>query len=241
MEEIKIFLDGGHGEHDSGAIGHGLKEKDVVLDIAKRIEAKLKGYEGVVVKLSRTDDTFLSLTQRANLANDWKADYFVSIHTNAFNRTANGYEDFIYNGNVSQATKANQNIMNAEIVKATGFSNRGKKSANFAVLRQTNMPAILTENGFIDNKNDAAKLKSSSFLDKIAEGHVQGLVKIFGLKKKPQPKPTQANTATVSNSNTIHRVIVDGKQVVALSNDKGLLSEVGKHLGKAKKIEIERV
>ncbi|MFC0471897.1 N-acetylmuramoyl-L-alanine amidase [Halalkalibacter kiskunsagensis] len=200
----RIFIDSGHGGHDSGAIGHGLMEKNVVLDIAKRIETKLKGYEGVVVKLSRTNDTFLSLTQRANLANAWKADYFVSIHINAFNRTANGYEDFIYNGNVSKATVSNQNIMNAEIIKATGFNNRGRKSANFGVLRQTNMPAILTENGFIDNASDATKLKSSSFLDKVAEGHVQGLVKIFGLKKKAQPSPTPAK----SNTDKLYRVQV---------------------------------
>jgi N-acetylmuramoyl-L-alanine amidase len=164
---VKIFLDPGHGGHDPGAIGHGLKEKDLVLDIAKRIEKKLKGYPGVQVKLSRSSDKFLSLSERARLANNWGADYFVSVHINAGG--GEGYEDFIYNGSVSEATKANQNIMNQELVSATGFSNRGKKQANFAVLRLTNMPAILTENGFIDNSKDAKNLKSSSFLDKISK------------------------------------------------------------------------
>lgn len=185
----KIFIDPGHGGNDPGAVANGLQEKNVVLDIAKRIEAKLKQYEGAEVRLSRTNDTFLPLNKRAELANDWEADIFSSIHVNAGGGV--GYEDFIFNGTVSQATIANQNVMNAEVVKATGFNNRGRKRANFAVLRQTAMPAILTENGFLDNSGDAAKLKSAAFLDRVAEGHVQGFVKIFGLKKKVV-QPTHA-------------------------------------------------
>lgn len=178
----KIFLDPGHGGHDPGAVANGLQEKNIVLNIAKRIEKLLQAYEGVQVRLSRSDDRFLELAERARLANQWGADYFVSIHINAGGGT--GYEDFIYNGSVSSATVANQNVMNAEIVKATGFANRGKKRANLAVLRSSNMPAILTESGFIDNAKDAQLLKQSAFTDKIAQGHVNGLVKIFGLKKK---------------------------------------------------------
>lgn len=185
---VKIFIDPGHGGHDPGAVANGLQEKHIVLDIAKRIEKLLQAYEGVRVKLSRSDDRFLELTERARLANQWGADYFVSIHINAGGGT--GYEDFIYNGGVSAATVTNQNAMNAEIVKATGFVNRGKKRGNLAVLRHSNMPAILTESGFIDNANDAQLLKQSAFIDKIAQGHVNGLVKIFELKKKVTATPT---------------------------------------------------
>lgn len=182
---VKIFLDPGHGGQDPGAISNGLKEKDLVLDIAKRAQKKLKQYAGVEIKLSRTSDKFLSLSERAKLANNWGADYFLSLHTNAGG--GKGYEDFIYNRTVSNATVANQNIMNIEVVKETNFDNRGKKKANFAVLRLTNMPAILTENGFIDNAADAKNLKSSSFRDKIAQGHVNAIVKAFGLNKSKQP------------------------------------------------------
>lgn len=185
----KIFIDPGHGGKDSGAVANGLQEKNIVLDIAKRIEKLLQHYEGIQVKLSRTDDRFLELTDRARLANEWSADYFISIHINAGGGT--GYEDFIYNGNVSANTVSNQHVMNAEIVKATGFHNRGKKRANFAVLRHTNMPAILTECGFIDNANDARLLKQLAFLDKVAEGHVNGLVNIFNFKKKEPSKSIQ--------------------------------------------------
>jgi N-acetylmuramoyl-L-alanine amidase len=176
----KIFIDPGHGGSDPGAVANGLQEKNLVLEISKRIESKLKEYGDVEVRLSRTSDTFISLSNRANMANDWGADYFISVHINAGG--GEGYEDFIFNGNVSDVTTDNQDLMNREVIKATDFNNRGKKQANFAVLRLTNMPAILTENGFIDNSSDANKLKDKLFLDKVAEGHVQAIVEIFGLE-----------------------------------------------------------
>lgn len=203
MEQmVKIFIDPGHGGHDPGAVANGLREKDIVLDIAKRIEKKLKDYEKVQVKLSRTTDKYISLSQRAKMANDWKADYFVSVHINAGG--GDGYEDFIWNGKVSAATIANQNIFNPEMIRATGFRNRGKKRANFLVLRETKMPAILTECGFIDNKSNANKLKQSSFIDKIAQGHVNALVKIFGLKKKKKADPKTSS----SNKGKLYKVQV---------------------------------
>lgn len=226
---VKIFIDPGHGGNDPGAVGNGLREKDVVLDISKRIEAKLKEYEGVETKLSRTDDRTLSLKQRTDDANSWGADYLASIHVNAFNGSANGYKDFIFNGNVPSSTVARQNIMHEEIRKETSFfNNRGKKRANFHMLRESRMDAILTENGFIDNKADADRLKQPSTLDAIAQGHVNGFVKIFGLKKKPTNDP-------------IYRVIVDGKQIFALREKENIIRQLNTHIGKAKEIRLERV
>jgi N-acetylmuramoyl-L-alanine amidase len=197
---IKVFIDPGHGGSDPGAVGNGLQEKDVVLDISKRIESKLKKYKDVEVRLSRTNDTFLSLSERASIANTWGAHYFLSVHINAGG--GEGYECYIFNGNVSDATRENQDIMNTEIVNATEWLNRGKKQANFAVLRQTNMPAILTENGFIDNSNDANKLKDSAFLDKVAQGHANGIAKIFNLSGGSSPsKPSKPSSSKPNNSN----------------------------------------
>ncbi len=189
---VKIFIDPGHGGKDPGAVGNGLKEKDLTLKITKKIQSLLGEYQNISVKLSRTTDVYLSLSERADLANKWGADYFISVHINAGGGT--GFESYIYNGSVSSATIANQNVMHQEIMKAIGgVKDRGKKRANYAVLRETKMPAILTENLFIDHSTDASKLKSDSFLSQIAFGHVQGLVKAFGLKKKanPQPQPQQ--------------------------------------------------
>lgn len=184
---IKVFIDPGHGGRDPGATANGLQEKQIVLDIAKRIEKLLQDYEGVQVRLSRSDDRFIELAERARMANQWGADYFIAIHNNAGG--GSGYEDYIYNGRVANDAVLNQHVMNEEIVAATNFNNRGKKRANFAVLRQTKMPAILTENGFIDHGYDARLLKQASFLEKIAQGHVNGLVKMFHLQKKKTSEP----------------------------------------------------
>src|SRR5690625_3548190 len=97
MKEMKIYLDAGHGGEDSGAIGNGLQEKEVALDLALRVRRMLRDYPQVLVKLSRTTDATKSLRVRTNEANSWGANLFLSLHCNAFNGRARGYEDFIYN------------------------------------------------------------------------------------------------------------------------------------------------
>ncbi|KXG10680.1 Sporulation-specific N-acetylmuramoyl-L-alanine amidase [Anoxybacillus sp. P3H1B] len=192
---VKIVLDAGHGGTDSGAVGNGLLEKNLTLNIIKKIGNLLAEYEGVDIIYTRTDDRFIELSERAAIANRADADFFLSVHINAGGGT--GFESYIYNGNVSSATIAYQNVIHAEILKAIGnMTDRGKKRANYAVLRETNMPALLTENLFIDNVNDAAKLKSEQFLLQVAHGHVEGLVKAFGLKKKAAASQTKTDTNT---------------------------------------------
>jgi N-acetylmuramoyl-L-alanine amidase len=184
---VRIVLDAGHGGKDSGAVGNGLKEKDLTLTIVKHIGRLLSEYEGVEVHYTRTDDRDLSLSERAEIANKLNAEYFISVHVNSGGAT--GFESCIFNGNVDRKTIAYQNVIHREIMKAIGnVRDRGKKRADCAVLQETKMPAILTENLFIDNPNDATKLKSEQFLLQIAYGHVQGLEKAFGLKKKAKPQ-----------------------------------------------------
>ncbi len=81
---VKVYIDPGHGGTDPGAVANGLKEKDLTLKIAKYTRDYLQdNYKGVSIKMSRTGDTYPSLTQRTNEANKWGADVFVSIHINA--------------------------------------------------------------------------------------------------------------------------------------------------------------
>lgn len=184
----KVFLDPGHGGSDPGAVANGLKEKDLTLKIAKAAEKYLKEkYEGVSVKLSRTGDSYPSLSARAKAANDWGADYFVSIHINAGGGT--GFESYIFNGTVSSKTKEYQKKVHQVIAAGDGWADRGMKRANFHVLRETRMSALLTENGFIDRKEDAAKLKDPAFLKKLGRLHAEGIAKAFGLRKKSKPAP----------------------------------------------------
>jgi N-acetylmuramoyl-L-alanine amidase len=181
----KLFLDAGHGGKDNGASGNGIHEKDVVLQIAKKIEEGLKAYDGIEVMMSRTSDVYLTLDERTDKANKWDADVFLSIHINSSTTTTgNGFGSYIYSFNPGEASIALQNIMHAEITKQIRTNDRGKDSANFHVLRESNMPAILTENLFISNAADSKLLKSDEFLNRCALGHIFGIVKFLGLKKK---------------------------------------------------------
>ncbi|WP_087972036.1 N-acetylmuramoyl-L-alanine amidase [Oceanobacillus rekensis] len=194
---MKLYLDPGHGGSDPGARGNGINEKDIVLDIALRIRnTLLNDYKNVDVQMSRTSDSSKSLDQRTNEANSWGADYYLSIHCNAYNTSAQGYEDYIHNSlSNSSQTAAYRDILHAEINKVNELTNRGKKKANFHVLRETSMPAILTENGFIDNTHDANLMKKSSWREKVAQGHVNGLERAFNLQSKE------------NDSGTIYKVI----------------------------------
>jgi N-acetylmuramoyl-L-alanine amidase len=186
----KIFIDLGHGGKDAGAIGNGLSEKDVVLDIGLRIKEDLLIFKDVEILLSREVDEFLSLDERTEKANSWGADIYISVHNNSFTeKTSKGFESFIFNGNVSSGTIAFQNVLHAEILQAIGaeVEDRGKKRANFHVLRESNMKAVLTENLFVSNASDAKLLKSDSFRQRIANGHVAGIVKFLGLQLIEQP------------------------------------------------------
>lgn len=200
----KIFIDSGHGGTDPGASGNGLSEKDLTLKISKRIADILGGYN-CEVKLSRTVDQTLSLKQRTDDANKWGADYLLSVHINAGGGT--GYEDFIYNGGVSANTTKYRDIIHAEVVKAigSGVRNRGKKRANFHMLRESRMPAMLSESLFIDTKADADKLKSNAFIDKVAQGHANGLIKALGLKAKTKPASTPSKPT--AKGETFYRVV----------------------------------
>lgn len=183
---VKVFIDAGHGGSDTGAVGYGLQEKVLTLTIAKKIESLLKNYEGVSTKMSRTSDKTLSLTQRTNAANEWGADFFLSVHINAGGGT--GYEDYRYStlSRDGLTGKQQSTIHNTVMdkIKSYGVFDRGVKSADFHVLRESDMSAILSENLFIDTKKDADLLKQEAFLNALAAGHAEGIAKAFNLKKK---------------------------------------------------------
>lgn len=193
----KVYFDLGHGGNDPGAVGNGLQEKNVVLEIGKYIDGLMGQYEGVQWKFSRLTDKALSLTERTNDANRWGADVLVSIHINAGG--GKGFESFMYNGNfisVSQQENiAFQNVLHQRIMNRCGFfQDREKKRANFHMVRESKMIAVLTESGFIDNAGDAANLKDRTKLISIATGHVEGVASFLGLKNKPAaPKPSAPN------------------------------------------------
>jgi N-acetylmuramoyl-L-alanine amidase len=205
-EEMKLYLDPGHGGSDPGATGNGLSEKDVTLDIALKIRSILVDqYANVEVLMSRTGDTTKGLNQRTNEANSWGADFYLSIHINAGGGT--GYEDYIYSTlSDSSRTAQYQDIIHAEVIKLNQLGDRGQKKANFHVLRETSMDALLSENGFIDNAHDAGLMKQASWRQNVAQGHANGIARAFNLTRKSSPPP-QPQPGNPPPGGTLYKVI----------------------------------
>jgi N-acetylmuramoyl-L-alanine amidase len=186
--DFKLYLDPGHGGKDPGAVGNGLKEKDLTLAIALEIERIiLSEYENVEVMMSRREDTYLTLSERTKKANRWGADFYLSIHINAGGGT--GWESYTYIGDYSTkcCTLVLQNLLHGSIMEELSFFNdRKPQQQDLHVCRETNMPALLTENGFIDSECDSIILKETEKLDLIARAHVLALAKVFVWNKKVQ-------------------------------------------------------
>lgn len=185
---VRVFIDPGHGGADPGAVANGLQEKDICLSISLMLRNILvREYTGIFVKLSRTTDRTLTLNERTNMANQWHADLLISVHVNAGGGA--GFESFIYCGTYANKGRTDRwrGLLHDEIVQGSMLRDRGRKQANFHMLRESRMPAVLTENGFIDTMEDAKKLKNTTFLEQIAHAHAVGVVRIFGLKKKNVP------------------------------------------------------
>jgi N-acetylmuramoyl-L-alanine amidase len=184
MKMVKICIDPGHGgtqllKGDSGAIGRaGTKEKDINLSVAKKLFELMKA-ESFDVKLTRSTDIALELQERVKIANEYEADYFISIHCNAVSSPdAHGTETYCYRfgGEGEKLAKAVQE----EIVAATGLFNRGVKEGNFYVIRETKMPAILVELAFLSNPDEEKLLNEPAFQSKCAIAILRGVKKGVG-------------------------------------------------------------
>lgn len=158
---VKIFIDPGHGGDSIGASYKGRLEQDDCLRLALAVRDILFTQKGVETMLSREDDSDPDLFKRCERANGWGADYFISIHRNAFTpEGATGVEAWVYSGVETDGVTFNmaKNIVDS-VSAVTGYRNRGvKKGApayrDYAVNRYTNMHSCLLEAGFIDNTRD---------------------------------------------------------------------------------------
>lgn len=171
-QTYKVFVDAGHGGGDSGALGNGYKESDINLQVAKKVENELKS-KGIEVKMSRTSDVFLELSERARLSNEYQADAFISIHQNSATETASGIETFYHPDKISYKPLSDK--IQTNLINNTGAKNRGVKSGNLAVLRLTNKPSSLVECGFITNRAEASKISNSSYQDTLAKSIANGV------------------------------------------------------------------
>jgi N-acetylmuramoyl-L-alanine amidase len=173
----RICIDAGHGGKDPGAVGRsGLNEKDVNMQVALKVADLLMDRYTVV--MTRTDDQYVSLGKRCDIANQSKSRLFVSIHCNAAeNHEANGIETFHYY--TSTRGKLFANAIQRGLIALTDRRDRGVKAAGFQVLRDTSMPATLVELGFITNTEEEQLLQKEEFQNACAKAIVKGIDDFF--------------------------------------------------------------
>ncbi|MFW5648296.1 MAG: N-acetylmuramoyl-L-alanine amidase family protein [Candidatus Alkaliphilus sp. MAG34] len=185
MKVYKVYIDPGHGGSDPGALGPtGLKEKDINLGIAFKVGQILQRH-GISTLLTRQDDRRVELIDRVKMANNDRADYFISIHANsASNPAAMGTETFAF-PNSDIGTKLADAVQKS-LVNEIGLANRGVKHGDFFVLKNTKMPAILVEVAFINNPKEEKLLKDQNFSDKAATGISKGILMFLGMEYKEE-------------------------------------------------------
>ncbi len=169
-----VVLDAGHGDGDPGAISKitGRKEKDFNLSMVLKIAKALENIPNLQVKLTRQDDTFVELNERADFANRLNADVFVSVHANSFNKdTVSGTETY-YSRDESRALA---DILHSRILPATGFNDRGVRKNDLRVTLRTVMPAVLCEIGYLSSPEEEAALFTEKLQLQTAEAIAAGI------------------------------------------------------------------
>lgn len=185
-----VVIDPGHGGSDPGAIGEfdddKLYESECTLDISLKLQKVLEN-NGIKTYMTRTEDEFVGLVERANYANDINAALFTCVHINAATvEGANGSQVYYYTGDSDSATKEIYGVTSKEfaknvldgVIKYAKRYNRGiADGSKFVVMHRTIMPAVLVECAFITNEEEYELLKTDSFRQKLAEGIAEGVIK----------------------------------------------------------------
>lgn len=177
-----VTIDAGHGGRDTGAIGPtGLLEKDVVLDIAQRVR-ELLVRAGIRAIMTREADVFVELADRPRVARQQGATVFVSIHANASTRpSANGSETYY----LTPQSQVLAQMVQEELSRVPGLISRGTKTANFLVLRESDVPAVLVEVAYISNVDEEARLRQSAFRQRLAEAVGRGVQRFLAVYPVP--------------------------------------------------------
>ena len=192
-----VVIDPGHGGQDSGTIKNGMVEKELALDVAHRVERLLRE-RGFVVALTRADDTYVSLQDRASMANNQPESVFVSIHFDEAGRTAaTGIETyyaahavsfpervaswlpFLHRTSSEPPNLESQSLaafVQEALVVRTQATNRGTRAEQFYVIANVRHPAVLVEGGFLTNKEEVVRLANADYRQQMAAGIADGIV-----------------------------------------------------------------
>ena len=175
-----VVIDPGHGGSDPGTSGYSNQvEKDFTLALSLKVQALLLEEPGIKVVMTRETDVYPTRTERVQLANTGKADVFVSIHGNSVKDSpqTKGTETFYYQ---RSSSKSLAEVIHRHLIEAIGLKDRGVKNGDLQVIRETTMPAVLLEIGFLSNPEEEAALLSDSFQDKAAQAIVDGIKEYLG-------------------------------------------------------------
>ncbi|WP_166000663.1 N-acetylmuramoyl-L-alanine amidase [Bacillus sp. Cs-700] len=196
-----IALDDGHGMNTAGKrtpyipeIGRSIQENEFNREVVKYLKIELErcGFRTLLVAPTNTDTP---LSTRTNLANNNKADAYIAIHYNAFDGSfsgadPSGIELYVYLGHTNKEAGKLASSIAKYLRQGTPQNYRGIKEADFHVLRETNMIAVLTENGFMDNKPEALLMLDKDFQKEVAIEHAKGICDYYGVTYKPD-KPSK--------------------------------------------------
>ncbi|UJW59213.1 N-acetylmuramoyl-L-alanine amidase [Bacillus sp. A116_S68] len=149
-----IFVDAGHGGSDPGAIVDDISEKDIALDVSLKLQSALEN-EGATVVMSRTEDSYIEVGERADMANTSGADLFISVHANAFTSSSvNGSEVFYSSQTHADNSRQLAQAIQSQFVNGLNRADRGVVDRNLTVITELDMPGILIEPGFMSNDSD---------------------------------------------------------------------------------------
>ena len=177
-----IIVDSGHGGKDPGATANGAQEKDINLSIVHYLKEMLDQNDAIKVYYTRLDDTFISLQERTDLANEVEADFFLSVHNNAFRSEHNGTETIYFKDSDHSGLNSSElaEIYQDYLVDYVGLNNRGIKSNNtLFVLRHTEMPAVIVEGGFLTNKIDITYITDPAVQQIMAQALYDATLEVF--------------------------------------------------------------
>jgi N-acetylmuramoyl-L-alanine amidase len=208
-----VVLDPGHGGRDSGAMCGGVMEKDLTLDVARRVD-RLLDAEGIATLMTRLGDTYVSLADRAAFGNRAKDSIFVSIHFNEDNKpVASGVETYYADHQIASApvfaalvpflarpplnspkpeSQSLAGSIQEALVARTRSVDRGTQAKQFFVIANVTSPAVLVEGGFLTNKEDISKLASEDYRDQLAAAVADGILRYRDAASRR--KSTLANT-----------------------------------------------
>jgi len=186
-KKYTILIDPGHGGNDKGTIANDKTtfEKDITLKIGTLVAQKLTKQDDVQVIVSRNEDKYVSLADRAKLANEQGVDMFVSIHLNGQTggTDAFGLETYYTKGKNDGSEELAKQIQET-IISYVDVRDRGAKPERFQVLLESKMPAVLIECGFLTNDEECKKLKDATYQESLAEGIAQGILTYLDTNSK---------------------------------------------------------